>query len=214
MKQHLLVFLLFTLVFAYSYSQDTPQKNDDKTPPPSIATTKKYIPKYELGQGSISMGLGVIVPLFYQKFTGQYIPDTRLTVGGNIWFEWDIFLWKGLSTGMEIAGMFALTPNSNTLFMAPITIHLKYTFQVYPIEFPISLGIGMNIASLKNNVKIDFALKPKVGITYRINQNWSTGLFIAYWLIVQSYDYSPNLGKEYSRMGNFIDVSAGFTYVF
>lgn len=177
-----------------------------------IKSGSKYIPKYEAGQGGVGVGAGVVFPLFFQKFSGQINTDTNLTLGGSVWFEWDVFLWEGLSAGMEIAGMFMLTPNDRTLFMAPITTHIKYTFQTFPIEFPISFAFGANMTSIENIFKADFIIKPKLGVSYRINQNWTVGLFTAYWFIVQSYSYT--LGEEYSRLGNFIDTTAGFTYVF
>lgn len=171
-----------------------------------------YIPKYNAGQGGVGLGAGVLFPLFFQSFTGDVF-DTKLSIGGYVWFDWDIFLWKALSTGMEIAGTFTLTPNSRTLFMAPITAHLKYTFQAYPVEFPVSFALGINMSSVEDAFKADFIFKPKVGSSYRINQNWVLGLFTSYWFIVQSYD-NTTLGSKYSMLGNFLDVTVGFSYVF
>lgn len=178
---------------------------------PLVKPDTVFIPRYEAGQGNVSFGLGALFPLFFQRYTGE-IADTNLSVGGHVWFEWGIFLWQGLSTGMEISGIFSLTPNSRTLFIAPITVNVKYTFQLYPVEFPISLAFGMSLSSLEQLFKVDPIFKPKVGITYRINQNWSVGLFTSYWLIIQTY--ATTLGDEYSRLGNFIDTTAGVSYVF
>ena len=178
-----------------------------------LKSTERYIPRYESGQGSVSLGAGVAFPLFFQKLTGEVV-NTRLGIGGHMWFEWDIFLWQGLSTGMEIAGLFSLTKNSRTLFMAPITAHIKYTFQLYPVEFPVGVAFGVSMASLESLFKADFIAKPKAGVTYRINQNWSAGLYTSYWFIFQNYGLNPNLGNEYSRFANFIDTTAGFSYVF
>lgn len=231
MKKHILAFLLLFILISHTYSLDTPDikwllqqgvKNNislipdfmqsDDTPP-QFKATERYIPRYEAGQGSVSVGAGVIFPLFFQQLTGE-IASANLSVGGHMWFEWDIYIWKGLSTGMEISGMFALTKNSRTLFMAPITGHIKYTFQVYPVEFPVSFAMGVSMASLENLFHADLILKPKVGATYRINQNWSLGLYTSYWFIFQDYTYAENLGPEYSRFGNFIDTTVGFSYVF
>lgn len=220
-KKFLLLMLVGLLCSSalFAQNQDPPPNNnneDSRSAPEgdaaSIASTDVYIPRYEAGQAGVTFGIGVIVPLFFQKFNGEYRAASNLSVGGNVWFQADIYVWKGLSVGIELGGMFALSPNLRPLFMAPITVHAQYTFQIYPIEIPVGIGIGMNIASLQRNLKLDFILKPKVGITYRINQNWSAGLFLSYWFIVQSYEYT--LGNEYSRLGNFLDISAGFSYVF
>lgn len=208
-KFYLSILFMIVVCSAVLFPQDseTPKKN-----PPKIESQASYVPKYEAGQAGVTFGLGVLVPLFFQKFTGQYVTKTNLSAGGNVWFEADIFLWKALSVGIELGGMFALSPNTRVLFMAPITTHVRYVFQIYPIEIPLSLGLGMNISSLQNNLKLDFILKPKFGVTYRINQNWSAGIFMSYWFIVQSYQFT--LGNKFSRLGNFLDISAGFSYVF
>ncbi len=207
--------VLFTIIYmigiSFSFAQEeTPEEPEQELP--GIITGERYIPKYEAGQGSISLGLNVLVPLFFQKFTGEYITDTRLTVGGSAWLEWDIYLWQALSVGMEIDGAFALSPNNRFLLIAPITAHVKYVFQAYPIEFPLSLGIGFSLVSYDSIFKSGFVLKPKFGTGYRINQNWIVSIFGSYLFDVQSYQFT--LGNEYSRMGNFFEAGVGFTYVF
>ncbi len=209
-KIYVSMVLIMIVSHAPLFSQDggTPKEK----PLPEIGSTTPYIPKYEAGQAGVTFGLGVLVPLFFQKFSGEYITKTNLSVGGNVWFQADVFLWEALSVGIELGGMFALSPNTRVLFMAPVTAHARYVFQIYPIEIPVSLGLGMNISSLQNNLKLDFILKPKFGVTYRINQNWSVGIFMSYWFVVQSYQ--ATLGNQYSRLGNLLDISAGFSYVF
>ncbi len=208
-KKFFLVILFLISCSAMSFSQNSEKPEENH---PKIKSQARYVPKYEAGQAGVTFGLGVLVPLFFQKFTGEYVQKTNISAGGNVWFAADIFLWKALSVGIEIGGMFALSPNTRVLFMAPITAHTRYVFQIYPIEIPISLGLGMNISSLQDNLKLDFILKPKFGATYRINQNWSAGIFMSYWFIVQSYQ--ATLGNKFSRLGNFLDISIGCSYVF
>lgn len=215
----LLLLLLYTQLYAQTTESPIVKRGLFKNKALSqvqengLKSNERYIPRYESGQGSVGLGAGVAFPLFFQKVTGE-IADTRLSLGGHMWFEWDIFLWQGLSAGMEIAGMFSLTKNSRTLFMAPITAHIKYTFQIYPIEFPVGFSIGMNMSSLESLFKADIIAKPKIGITYRINQNWAAGLYSSYWFVFQDYGLNDNLGSEYSRFAHFLDTTAGFSYVF
>ena len=208
-----IIFLLtLGILCIYSIVAQEQEDIDENEEEPTIITGQRYIPKYEAGQGSISLGLNILVPLFFQKFTGEYVTDTHLTVGGSAWLEWDIYLWRALSVGMEIDGAFALSPNSKFILIAPITAHAKYVFQAYPIEFPLSLGVGFSLVSYDRLFKAGFVVKPKFGIGYRINQNWIISLFGSYLFDVQSYEFT--LGNEYSRMGNFFETGLGFTYVF
>ncbi len=211
-KRFLFCIVLFALCSTSVFAQDSEEFEGETPPIPLLESSERYIPKYEAGQGSLSLGVGVFVPLFFQKFTGEYITKTNLSLGTSAWLEWDIYLWKALSVGMEINGSFLLSPNNRFLLFAPISVHVKYTFQIYPIEFPVSFALGVNLITFGDNFKIDFILKPKVGVTYRINQNWAVGVFTSYLFDIQTYNYS--LGSEYSRLGNFLDASVGFSYVF
>ncbi len=221
MKRYVLCYIFLTFILAnplFSQNNQIESTQNDGVPQPDLEpelrTADISISKYASGDASLSLGLGLFVPLFNQTFEGDYITDTRITPGGAIFLEFDIFLWRALSAGMEISGMFAFTPNERVLFMGPITAHLKYTFQFYPVEVPVSLGLGLSLDSLGELFKTDFAMKPKIAVTYRIDPNWIAGVYYSYWFIVQSYNNNPDIPNEDSRMGNFSDVSLGFTYVF
>ena len=166
---------------------------------------------HQLGDQTLALNAGVMVPLFFQEFDGS-VHDTNLTVGGMGELQWSAYVSPNIRIGLDIGGTFARSPNDRTLFLMPITVKAAWVFNVSRFEFPVSLGAGINIVRYREWSHIDFILKPGVGGYWRYDSNWSFGLNLAWWLDFQSA--TGDQPDNQARMGNFLMISPGVFYNF
>jgi hypothetical protein len=158
-------------------------------------------PQYSLGDQTLSINAGFLVPLFFLGYDGS-VAGTNLTLGGAGSLNWMAYVNSWLRVGIEVGGMFAFSPNGNTLLALPITAKASYVFAFYPFEIPVSLGLGMNIVKYIDTSTIDFILKPGVSGLWAFNASWSFGLNATYWWSMQFSD-PPSEG----RIGNFLELT-------
>ena len=107
-----------------------------------------------------------------------------------------------LRVGIEVGGMFAFSPNMNTLLALPITAKASYVFSAYPFEIPVSLAVGMNIVKYIDASTIDLLLKPGVSGLWAYNASWSFGVNLNYWWSMQFSDPASE-----GRIGNFLEIT-------
>lgn len=180
-------------------------------------TEPEALPMYGLGDQMFGINLGLFIPLFfYNPVAG--IPDeervmtTNLTLGGVGSLEWGAYLTDRLSLGVELEGMFALSPLERVLIMIPITAKLSYFFRAYPFDFPIYLGAGINFAKLDEELFVGPILKPGFAAYWNINAEWAIGLRASYWWVPQIY--LNEALRDDTRLGNFMNVSISALYHF
>jgi hypothetical protein len=166
---------------------------------------------HQLGDQTLAINAGLMVPLFFQEFDGTY-HGTNLTVGGMGELQWSAYVSPNIRIGLDIGGSFARSPNDRTLFLMPITAKAAWVFSLSRFEFPVSLGAGINIVRYREWSHVDFILKPGVGGYWRYDSNWSFGLNLAWWL-----DFQAATGDQpdnQARMGNFLMITPGVFYNF
>lgn len=168
---------------------------------PAEPRDKEPQPQFALGDQTLSINAGLQIPLFFLSYAGGVAP-TRLTVGGAGSLNWMGYVNSWLKVGIEVGGMFAFSPNQNTLLALPITAKASYVLGVYPFEIPFSLGVGMNVVKYIDTSTIDFLLKPGVSGLWAYNASWSFGLNATYWWSMQFSD-PPSEG----RIGNFLEIT-------
>jgi hypothetical protein len=166
---------------------------------------------YSLGQQSITLSLGLHIPLFFLSFEGQGYP-TNLALGAAGGLQWGIHLDNHFMVGAEIGGAFAKSELDNLLLMLPIVAKGTYIFHIFPIEIPVSLGIGMNLIKYQSQSHIDLILKPDVSPMWKYNSSWSFGLNIAYWWVFQFA--TGNQDADKARMGHFLSIMPTAQYNF
>lgn len=160
----------------------------------------------------LSLNLGTIFPLFYTGGPGGY-EDANLTVGGTGHLQWSAFLNNNWAVGGEFGGMFAFTPNQNTLFMIPLATRLTYFLRAYPFEFPLSLAAGINFSRFEENFKSDPILIPGIGAYWNYNTEWAFGLDLRWWWVPQIYT-GPTPPSDDTRFGNFLASTLSVMYRF
>lgn len=166
---------------------------------------------HQLGDQTLALNAGMMVPLFFQEFDGTY-HDTNLTVGGAGELQWSAYVSPSVRVGLDIAGSFARSPNERTLFLMPITVKAAWVLSVSRFEFPFSLAAGISIVRYREWSHIDFIMKPAVGGYWRYDSNWSFGLNLAWWLDFQSA--TGDQPDNQARMGNFLMITPGVFYNF
>ncbi len=161
---------------------------------------------YSMGDQVLSLSLGPFIPLFFLANDG-IVSSTNLTVGGTGSIAWSAYLTGAIRVGAEIGGVFAFSPNMNVLLMLPILARAQYVMTFFPIEVPLSLGVGMNIVKYDDLATIDLLIKPGASAMWIYDSKWSFGLNLAWWWDMQ---FSPEPAK--SRTGNFLEVSLTALY--
>ena len=172
-----------------------------------------YVESYSLGDQMFFINAGLFIPLFFFDRGGD-IKDTNLTLGGNGSLSWQVFLSNHVSVGLELGGMFALSPNKRILYMVPLTAKATYWFRFYPFEIPVAIGLGGNLGILEDAAHIDFIAKPQVGFYWNFNEEWAFGLNATYWFVPQIYSGSGKVSSSHSMFGNFMDVSLSVLFRF
>ncbi len=169
------------------------------------------VPLYSLGDQTLSINGGLFVPLFFQATDGSVKP-TNLTPGGVGSLKWGVYLNGNVKVNLEAGGVFAFSPNFNTLLILPITLSGEYVFNYFPFNFPVYLGTGITITRYQTYTHVDFILKPGLSAYWQYNTLWSFGINFVYWWIFQ-----PATGDQPSyetRMGNFLEISLSALYHF
>ncbi|MEW5815289.1 MAG: hypothetical protein AB1798_07860 [Spirochaetota bacterium] len=168
-------------------------------------------PTYGLGDQMFSLNAGLFVPLFFNSSPAGIKP-TNLKPGGVGSLEWDAFINDRISLGVEVGGMFALSPLNRTLVMVPITFKFSYFLRSFPFEFPLFLGVGINFTKLQDDLYIGPILKPGASFYWAFNAQWSFGLNLVYWWVPQWY-IKDEL-KAQTRYGNFLAITLSALYHF
>ena len=204
-KRTPLAMLVMAIVFAVSVGA----QEEAETAP---AASDDFVPTYGLGDQMLSLNLGLFIPLFYSGGPDG-TEDANLTLGGTGHLMWSSFLSNNLAVGGELGGMFAFTPNDNTLFMVPLAARISYFLRAYPFEFPISLAAGFNFSRYRDSFKSDFILIPGAGFYWNFNTEWAFGFDARYWWVPQVYGGGEPPSDD-TRFGNFMATTLSVLYRF
>jgi hypothetical protein len=172
-----------------------------------------FVPSYSLGDQTLSINLGLFVPLFFALGPDGVAP-ANLSLGAAGSLAWSSYLSNAWMLGIDIGGAFALTPNRRALFMVPITARGCYVIQAYPFEFPISLGVGMNFSRLGDMLKVDPIVKLGGSVLWNHSSQWAFGANLVYWFVPQIYSASSPAGSDATRLGNFLEITLSALYHF
>jgi hypothetical protein len=172
-----------------------------------------FVPTYSLGDQTLSINLGLFIPLFFALGPDGVAPS-NLTLGGVGSLAWSSYLNNDFTVGLEVGGSFALTPNRRTLFMLPIIARGSYILSAYPFEFPLTIGLGMNFSRLDDMLKLDPFAKLGASFLWNHSSQWAFGLNLSYWLVPQLYAASSPAGSDASRLGNFLELTLSALYHF
>jgi hypothetical protein len=180
---------------------------------PAVAADNQApaVSQYALGDQTMSISAGLFVPLFLLPSGVILLAGSppQLSLGAVGSLSWAAYITPDIRLGIDVAGNFTLSPNSNVLLMLPFVAKGAYIFSFYPFEVPISLGIGMNIVKYTTLSTIDLLLRPGAAFYWIFNSSWSFGVNANYW-----FDMQFNSTPSNSRYGNFLEFSLSALYHF
>ncbi len=184
-----------------------PQDNEEEDEPRAVA-----FPRHTLGDQQLGIGAGLLIPLFFQDFSGAY-HNPNLSLGAIIDLQWNAYLNAYWKIGLELAGGFTFGVNMRTLLMLPLTLKVSYVISAGRFEFPIFMGVGINIIRYREWSHLDIIAKPGVSAYWRYNHNWSFGLTLEWWLDFQYVDPAFQDVSQ-ARMANFLAITPSMIYNF
>jgi hypothetical protein len=165
---------------------------------------------YARGDVMFTMAAGALFPiLFLDGSTNPAEPyDSKIKVGGNGILGINYFLSPNIFLGGEISLALSGSVN-NILFQFPFGFRAGYQFVFRRFEFPLNIMIGGYSQTYLTKSYFGFFLKPEAGVYWRFNSDWSFGLNAGWWWMPQW----PEAGSEYTRYGNFLNLTLSARYV-
>ena len=202
MKRCLIAGLLLLCAGALLFAQA------DEYPEDEIAQEGYDYLRLRRGDQTIKISLGVDVPLWMHGAGTSYYPS-NIYVGGTGSIGYNYYLAGGFSIGGDINFQFNTTRAGNVLFKLPIMIRPSYTFTVWRIQIPVSIGLGATFESYDGNNYFNVSIQPEIAAYYVINEEWSLGVAVSYDFIPQWYSDS-----SYNRFGHFLNTCVSLRYHF
>ncbi len=163
--------------------------------------------QYSLGDQTLSINAGTIIPLFLLGGNPQ-LGSMNLSLGGVGTIDWAAYLSSHWRIGASLGGAFTFDPNFTALLMVPIVAKISYLIDFYPWEIPLTFGAGMNIVKYSADSTIDLLFKPGTGIFWTYNSSWSFGLNLNWWWDMQ-FTSASSMGFV---AGNLLEVSLSAFY--
>jgi len=190
----------------------TPETPPAVTPPPATTPEKpKTETEYEpirKGDQFIHVSLAPSFALFNIGPNGINT-DTRMNLGGTGALGYSRFINTKIALGGSIAFSFNPTRGGNLFFYLPITFTATYELVFNRIHVPLTVNAGVAFQTYNAMNYFGPILKPEVAAYYQFSPEWSFGVQAAWNCIPEIYAKS-----SYNRVGNILDIGAGFRYHF
>ena len=176
------------------------------------------IPRYSLGDNTLSMRLGVGLPLFLfaadavetHRGDMQHVLSPNLTLMGTAAVNWNAYLDPSFTIGMEVSGALAIDINDAPLYLVPILARGGYVISTPQMEIPLLLGLGAVVMRLVDKTSVAFTLQPGASFLWRATSDWSFGVTAEYW-----FTWEPPWGPGSPHLfGNFVTATATAVYHF
>ena len=190
------VFLLVTPAFAQN-------SNDDEY----------NVNKYENHEGDICLNIfaGTTIPMNFPDFSSLFVQyGHQLNVGGEGGLGFSYYITPVFSLGCELDFGFNVTIGSHIFNYVPFLVGITYQPQAGRFEFPMTLNIGLAWETFSNyNYFPGLAIKPTVGVNYKITQNWAIGGKLEYLFLPE---FMTLHGGDEDILGQFFNVCFSAKY--
>lgn len=206
LKKILLILLCFFISTTLLSAQD--EEENEETIPSG--------PQYILGDSFIHLNLGTFIPLFF-----QYVHDGSLAEYSDIFlgikgsFQIGTYITNRFTLSIVLDGGMLFDTNFVPLWVLPIMAKATYIIYALGLEFPLSLGTGIFIGSYKEGSRIDFVLKPELGLLWQFDPHWCFGINVGYYWVphIASVEQEAHVPHQ-SVFGNYLDISISTVYHF
>ena len=201
----LILLLLFLPVLLYS------QEDNDQDGDPSIEDDWIIYETdlYTAGDQTFVISLGTIFPAVFVNDGKVIEHNFSPPVGGTGSLSYNYYLGSNVYVGGEISGMFISTLGRNTAYFIPLGLRAGYQFNIWRLEFPLALTMGMTWHRYLNFSYYGFYIKGSAAAYFRFNTDWSFGLNSAWcWLPEWTEDRKKNID------GNIVELTLSVRYHF
>ncbi len=162
------------------------------------------------GSQLISLNAGADIPLFI--LTDSFDAEkAKLSVGASFTLGYQYFIANRFTIGGSLCGAFNGTVGGRTLFVAPIAFKMGYWWGKSTMEYNVGADLGLSILRLSGDGVISPFTKLGGGAYAQVNEAWSLGGQVYWWLIPEIHLGS---NSALTRYGNFLEVSLSALYHF
>ncbi|NCN04592.1 MAG: hypothetical protein GW949_03065 [Spirochaetales bacterium] len=213
-----LIIILFSTVFLFGFLFGSFGQTEVVETDPNDVVIARI-----LGDQHFSFALGPYIPLFsYDPNTGESesligsTADPRLSLGAIGTLRWGAFVNSVINLGLDLSWAFNVGANGDLLSQfAPLTARMSTYLRSGAFEFPLHLGLGMNILSYKETTILTPLVKAGGSVLWNPGGDWAFGFNLMYWWIPELYgDAAGSPGPSNNRFGNFLEVSLSALYNF
>jgi len=174
-----------------------------------------FTPQYILGDTFIALNLGTFIPLFFQYVHDGSLAEAEIFLGIKGSFQFGTYITSRFSLSIELDGGMFFDTNFVAFWVLPIIVKGTYTIYALGLEFPLSLGTGIFIEAYKEASRMDFVIKPDIGLLWQFDPNWCFGLNIGYWWVPHIASQEQEEKKPNQHMFlNFLDITFSTVYHF
>jgi hypothetical protein len=153
---------------------------------------------YARGDQTFIISLGTEFPVLFLN-NGKKLPNKfSPPVGGGGLLAYNYYLNANFFAGGELGIMFLPTISKSTIYLIPLGLRGGYQFNVWRLEFPLSLTIGMVWQRYLNMGYYGLYMRAGAGGYFRATHNWSFGLSTDWYWFPQWTD------KKSSNVDGFI----------
>lgn len=133
----------------------------------------------------------------------------QLKAGGTGTLSYGMFLTENFNLSAKASFAYTTTLGSNIFYFIPITFCAQYQMLFKNFEVPVSFEIGCAIESYIDRLFFGLALKPEIGLFYRVSPDWSIGIYDGLYVLPQWYSDS-----KYNYTGIISDIGLSVRYHF
>lgn len=161
------------------------------------------------GDQNIKINLALTCPLSF----GNPFVDGKMKLGGQASLGYHYFITPEISVGGDANFGFNVTIGANIFNYIPILATVTYTPHIKNFEFPVTLGVGFAWEMYSGRTYWPgLAIKPEIGVTYRISPSWSVGGEVSY-LWLPQFNKLYNKDKE-NLFAQFVNLAVSARYYF
>gem|GEM_PF-1160788 len=205
---YLIMFFLFFNILSQEEKNKVIIKESKEKKDASQIITRSF------GDQSLTLGLGVTVPIAFNKLNSSFYIKPNLSPGIAATIQWGAFLTNGLSLGVDPVFHIDFGVNTNVYFDLQVGGKIAYYFRSYPFEFPIYISTGLLYSQYKSLYNFSYYLRAGFGFYWNAFKDWSIGLDVNYLFTPQIYTGKSPIPKSHSRLAHFIDVAILMQYNF
>ena len=165
---------------------------------------------YTMGDQTFIISILTIFPTVFFNNDGKPINSNfNPPVGGAGSLSYNYFFNSNIFLGGEVNGTFIPTLGNNMYYGILLGARTGYQFNIWKLEFPLNISVGMVWHRYLNSKNYGFYLKGGGAAYYRYNSEWSFGIHSNwYWFPQRKSDRTKNV------TGNMVDLLLSVRYHF